>query len=56
MQLNQQQVHFVSSDVCHPQVLPILLAATHLFAYSAVFSAATQEYLANVCLDRTAAA
>ena len=46
--MDQQQVHFVSFDVCHPQVLPILLAATHLFAYSAVFSADTQGYLANV--------
>ena len=45
---DKQQVHFVSSDVCHPQVLPILLAATHLFAYSRVFSADTQDYLANV--------
>ena len=44
----QDQVHFVSSDVCHPQVLPILLAATHIFAYSAVFSAPTQDYLAGV--------
>ena len=48
MHLNRQQVHFVSSDVCHPQVLPILLAATHFFAYSAVFSTDTQDYLANV--------
>ena len=44
----QDQVHFVSSDVCNLQVLPILLAATHLFAFSAVFSAATQDYLAGV--------
>ena len=44
----QHQVHYVSSDVCNPQVLPILLAATHLFAFSAVFSAATQDYLASV--------
>ena len=44
----QRQVHLVSSDVCHPQVLPILLAATQVFAYSAVFSAATQDYLASV--------
>ena len=44
----QDQVHFVSSDVCHPQVLPILLAATHLFAFSAVFSVDTQDYLASV--------
>ena len=44
----QKQVHFVSSDVCSPQALPILLAATHLFAFSAVFSAATQDYLASV--------
>ena len=29
-------------------MLPILLAATHLFAFSAVFSAATQDYLAGV--------
>ncbi len=44
----QDQVHFVSSDVCSPQALPILLAATHLFAFSAVFSGATQDYLAGV--------
>ena len=44
----QDQVHFVSSDVCHPQVLPILLAATHLFVFSAVFSVDTQDYLASV--------
>ena len=44
----QEQVHFVSSDVCNLQVLPILLAATHLFAFSSVFSAATQDYLAGV--------
>ena len=44
----QDQAHFVSSDVCNPQALPILLAATHLFAFSAVFSAATQDYLAGV--------
>ena len=44
----QDQVKFVSSDVCNPQMLPILLAATHLFAFSAVFSAPTQDYLAGV--------
>ena len=48
MKDDQQQVHFVSSDVRHPQVLPILLAATHLFAYSAVFSADMQDYLASI--------
>ena len=44
----QDQVHFVPSDVCNPQVLPILLAATHLFAFSAVFSDPTRDYLAKV--------
>ena len=44
----QEQVHFVASDVCHSQVLPILLAATHIFAYSAVFSPPTQDYLAHM--------
>ena len=44
----EDQVHFASSDVCNPQALPILLAATHLFAFSAVLSAATQDYLAGV--------
>ena len=44
----QHQVHYVSSDVCSSQVLPILLAATHLFAFSAVFSTDTRNYLASV--------
>ena len=41
------QAQFVDADACSPSVLPILKAATHLFAYSAVFSPATRAYLAK---------
>ena len=41
------QAQFVDADACSPSVLPILNAATHLFAYSAVFSLATRAYLAG---------
>ena len=41
------QAQFVDADACSPSVLPILKAATHLFAYSAVFSSATRAYLAR---------
>ena len=44
----QHQVDYVSSDVRNSRVLPILLAATHVFAFSAVFSTDTQDYLARV--------
>ena len=40
-------VHFVDADATSPDVLPILRAATHVFAYSAVFSRATRSYLAQ---------
>ena len=39
------QAQFVDADGCSPDVLLILEAATHLVAYSAVFSAATRAYL-----------
>ena len=44
----QDRAQFVAADVQDVEVLPILLAATHLFAYSAVFSSATRDYLASV--------
>jgi hypothetical protein len=38
----QDRAHFSAADAQDPEVLPILFVATHLFAYSAVFSSATQ--------------
>jgi hypothetical protein len=40
-------VHFIDANATSPDVLPILRAATHLFAYSAVYSRATRSYLAQ---------
>ena len=44
----QDQAQFVAANVEDEDVLPILLAATHLFSYNAVFSDATCEYIARV--------
>lgn len=41
------QARFVDADACSPGVLPILKAATYLFAYSAVFCLSTRAYLAE---------
>ena len=43
---------FVAGAVEDADVLPILLASTHLFAYSAVFSSATRDYIAANVLRR----
>ena len=40
-------VHFVDASAHSPSVLPILRAATHLFAYSCAFSDTTCSYLAE---------
>ena len=42
-----ERVHFVDANATTPDVLPVLRAATHVFAYSAVFSRATRSYLAR---------
>jgi hypothetical protein len=41
------QVLFATGDVCNPALRPILLAATHIFAFSAVFHPDTRAYLAS---------
>jgi hypothetical protein len=45
------QVQFIAADFCDPVVRPVLLAATHLFAYSRAFSDATRRYLARALQD-----
>ena len=42
-----KDVHFIDANATSPDMLPILRAATHLFAYSAVSTSSTRSYLAE---------